>query len=163
LQPGNAEAAYRLGGALLQQGNAREALVELKRANQLKPEMPETLFSLGKAASMTGENTVAEQSWLKVIELEKNTAIASKANSLNPNKKCKNSKNCKAPFPASLTVAPRHERIYFLTMCMVFAVKLNYSTGRPILFVPITRQKSIGESSDDLPAGNTVRQYRKRP
>jgi tetratricopeptide (TPR) repeat protein len=79
LQPGNAEAAYRLGGALLQQGNAREALVELKRANDLKPEMPETLFSLGKAASMTGENTVAEQSWLKVIELEKNTAIAAQA------------------------------------------------------------------------------------
>jgi tetratricopeptide (TPR) repeat protein len=79
LQPGNAEAAYRLGGALLQQGNAREALVELKRANDLKPEMPETLFSLGKAASMTAENTVAEQSWLKVIELEKNTAIAAQA------------------------------------------------------------------------------------
>jgi len=79
LQPGNAEAAYRLGSALLQQGNARDALVELKRSNELKPEMPETLYSLGKAASMTGENTVAEPSWLKVIELEKNTAIAAQA------------------------------------------------------------------------------------
>jgi tetratricopeptide (TPR) repeat protein len=79
LQPGNAEAAYRLGTALLQQGNARDALVELKRSSELKPEMPETLYSLAKAASMTGENTVAEQSWLKVIELEKNTAIAAQA------------------------------------------------------------------------------------
>jgi tetratricopeptide (TPR) repeat protein len=79
LQPGNAEAAYRLGTALLQQGHARDALVELKRSNELKPEMPETLYSLAKAASMTGENTVAEQSWLKVIELEKNTAIAAQA------------------------------------------------------------------------------------
>ena len=76
LQPGNAEAAYRLGAALLQQGNAHDALAELKRSNQLKPEMPETLYFLGKAASMTGESAVAEQAWLKVIELEKNTSIA---------------------------------------------------------------------------------------
>ncbi len=41
--------------------------------------MPETLYSLGKAASMTGENTVAEQSWLKVIDLEKNTALAAQS------------------------------------------------------------------------------------
>ena len=43
LRPGSAEAAYRLGAALLQQGKSRAALVELKRANELKPEMPETL------------------------------------------------------------------------------------------------------------------------
>jgi tetratricopeptide (TPR) repeat protein len=79
LQPGNAEAAYRLGTALLQQGNAHDALVELKRSNELKPEMPETLYSLGKAASLAGENTVAERSWLKVIELEKNTSIAAQS------------------------------------------------------------------------------------
>ena len=79
LQPGNAEAAYRLGTALLQQGNAHDALVELKRSDELKREMPETLYSLGKAASLAGENTVAERSWLKVIELEKNTSIAAQA------------------------------------------------------------------------------------
>jgi cellulose synthase operon protein C len=79
LQPGNAEAAYRLGAALLQQGNARDALVELKRSNELKPEMPETLYSLGKAAATAGEGTVAEQAWLKVIELEKNTSLAAQA------------------------------------------------------------------------------------
>jgi tetratricopeptide (TPR) repeat protein len=79
LQPGNAEAAYRLGAALLQQGNAHDALVELKRSNELKPEMPETLYSLGKAASLAGESATAEQAWLKVIELEKNSSIAAQA------------------------------------------------------------------------------------
>jgi tetratricopeptide (TPR) repeat protein len=51
----------------------------LKRANELKPDMSETLYSLGKAASLVGENTIAEQSWLKVIELEKTTALAAQA------------------------------------------------------------------------------------
>jgi len=79
LRPGNAEAAYRLGGALLQQGRARDALPELKRSNELKPDMPETLYSLGKAASLVGDSATAEGSWLKVIELEKNTALAAQA------------------------------------------------------------------------------------
>jgi tetratricopeptide (TPR) repeat protein len=79
LQPGKAEAAYRLGAALLQQGKSREAFAELKRANELKPDMSETLYSLGKAASLVGENTIAEQSWVKVIELEKTTALAAQA------------------------------------------------------------------------------------
>jgi cytochrome c-type biogenesis protein CcmH/NrfG len=43
MQPGNAEAAYRLGSALLQQGKAREARIELQRADKLQPDMPETL------------------------------------------------------------------------------------------------------------------------
>jgi tetratricopeptide (TPR) repeat protein len=79
LQPGNAEAAYRLGGSLLQQGKAHEALAELKRSNDLKPGMPETLYSLGKAASLDGDNATAQQSWLKVIELEKTTSLAAQA------------------------------------------------------------------------------------
>lgn len=79
LQPGKAEAAYRLGAALLQQGKAREALPELKRANNLKPEMPETLYPLGKAASLVGDSATAEESWLKVIALEKTTALAAQA------------------------------------------------------------------------------------
>ena len=79
LRPGNAEAAYRLGAALLQQGKSHDALVELKRANELKPEMPETLYSLGKAASLGGDNATAEQSWLKVVELEKDTSLAAQS------------------------------------------------------------------------------------
>ena len=65
------QAAYRLGAALLQQGKASEALPELKRANELKPEMSETLYSLGKAVSLAEDSATAEKSWLKVIEMEK--------------------------------------------------------------------------------------------
>src|SRR5260370_26443187 len=54
-------------------------MAELKRSNQLKPEMPETLYSLGKAASLAGESSVAEESWRKVIEPEKNTSLAAQA------------------------------------------------------------------------------------
>jgi len=79
LQPGSAEAAYRLGTALLQQGRARDALPELKRSNDLKPEMPETLYSLGKAASLDGDSGTAEQAWVKVVALEKNTSLAAQA------------------------------------------------------------------------------------
>jgi tetratricopeptide (TPR) repeat protein len=79
LRPGNAEAAYRLGAALLQQGKAHEALPELKRSNDLKPEMPETLYSLGKAASLDGDAAAAEQSWLKLIDLEKTSSLAAQA------------------------------------------------------------------------------------
>jgi tetratricopeptide (TPR) repeat protein len=79
LRPGSAEAAYRLGAALLQQGKSHDALVELKRANELKPEMPETLYSLGKAASLDGDNATAERSWLKVVELEKDTSLAAQS------------------------------------------------------------------------------------
>ena len=78
-RPGSAEAAYRLGAALLQEGKSHDALVELKRANDLKPEMPETLYSLGKAAALLGDNATAERSWSKVVELEKDTALAAQS------------------------------------------------------------------------------------
>src|SRR5260370_16353004 len=51
LQPGNAEAAYRLGAALLQQGNVHEARAGLKRFDRLKTEMPDTRYSMAYAAS----------------------------------------------------------------------------------------------------------------
>jgi len=79
LRPGSAEAAYRLGTALLQEGKSHDALIELKRANELKPEMPETLYSLGKAALLGGDGSTAEQSWLKVVELEKDTSLAAQS------------------------------------------------------------------------------------
>src|SRR6266571_8683885 len=47
--------AYRLGAALLQQGKFHEARTELERADKLQPGMPETLSSLGKAASLDGD------------------------------------------------------------------------------------------------------------
>jgi len=79
MQPGNAEAAYRLGAALLQQGKAHEARQQLERADQLKPDMPETLYSLGKAASLDGDPAAAEKAWTRVIELEKESSLAAQA------------------------------------------------------------------------------------
>jgi tetratricopeptide (TPR) repeat protein len=79
MQPGNAEAAYRLGAALLQQGKAHEARQQLERADQLKPDMPETLYSLGKAASLDGDPAAAEKAWTRVIELERESSLAAQA------------------------------------------------------------------------------------
>jgi tetratricopeptide (TPR) repeat protein len=78
-QPGNAEGAYRLGAALLQQGKFHKARTELERADKLQPEMPETLYSLGKAASLDGDLALAEKSWKRVIALEKETSLAAQA------------------------------------------------------------------------------------
>ncbi len=78
-QPGNAEGAYRLGAALLQQGKFHEARTELERADKLQPCMPETLSSLGKAASLDGDFALAENSWTRVIALEKETSLAAQA------------------------------------------------------------------------------------
>jgi tetratricopeptide (TPR) repeat protein len=68
-----------LGSTLLQQGKAHEARLELERANRLKPDMPETLYSLGKAASLDGDAAGAEKAWLHVLEMEKETSLAAQA------------------------------------------------------------------------------------
>jgi tetratricopeptide (TPR) repeat protein len=78
LQPGSAEAAYRLGNALLQQGKMKEATDELKRSDSLSPDMPETLYALGKAAAISDPNA-AEHALKRVIELEKDTSLAGQA------------------------------------------------------------------------------------
>jgi tetratricopeptide (TPR) repeat protein len=78
MQPGNAEAAYRLGDALLQQGKMREAAQELQRSNTVHPDMAETLYALGRATA-TSDLKSAEQSFSRVIELEKQTALAAQA------------------------------------------------------------------------------------
>jgi outer membrane protein assembly factor BamD (BamD/ComL family) len=53
--------------------------VELKRSRGLKADMPETLYSLGKAASLTGDSETAEQAWTQVIEIEKDGSMAAQA------------------------------------------------------------------------------------
>jgi tetratricopeptide (TPR) repeat protein len=78
LQPGNAEAAYRLGDALLQRGKMKEAVVELQRSDSLRGDMPETLYALGRAAA-SSEPSVAEHALTRAIELEKDTALAAQA------------------------------------------------------------------------------------
>jgi tetratricopeptide (TPR) repeat protein len=78
LQPGNAEAAYRWGEALLQQGKMKEAAEELRRSDTLRPNMPETLYSLGRAIAASEPNA-AGQAFARVIELEKETPLAAQA------------------------------------------------------------------------------------
>jgi tetratricopeptide (TPR) repeat protein len=70
LQPGNSEAAYRLGNVLLQQGKMKEAADELRRSNSLKPDMLETLHDLGKALTPSDPNA-AGHAFTRIIELEK--------------------------------------------------------------------------------------------
>jgi tetratricopeptide (TPR) repeat protein len=78
-EPGNAEAAYRLGTALMEQGKVHEARTELGRADKLMPDMPETLYSLGKAASLDGDAAAAEKSWTKLLSVEKESPLAAQA------------------------------------------------------------------------------------
>ena len=79
VQPGSPEAFYRLGEALVQLGKFHEAREALVSSDQLKEDMPETLYMLGKAAAQDGDDSLAQKSWLHVLNLEKNTALAAQA------------------------------------------------------------------------------------
>jgi tetratricopeptide (TPR) repeat protein len=78
LQPGNAEAAYRLGDSLLQQGKMKEAVSELKRSDALHGDMSETLYALGRAEA-TSAAADAELALQRVIVLEKGSPLAGQA------------------------------------------------------------------------------------
>jgi len=41
--------------------------------------MPETLYALGKAQSLTGEMAASEKNWKRVVELEKTSDLAAQA------------------------------------------------------------------------------------
>ena len=41
--------------------------------------MPETLYSLGKAASLNGDSALAEKAWTKLIAIEKQSPLAAQA------------------------------------------------------------------------------------
>jgi tetratricopeptide (TPR) repeat protein len=79
LQPGNAEAMYRLGEAEMQLGKFHDARLTLVRSDQLKHDMPETLYMLGKAANLDGDDALAQKSWLRLLALENNTPLAGQA------------------------------------------------------------------------------------
>ena len=79
VQPGSPEAFYRLGEAQVQLGKVHEAREALVRSDQLKQDMPETLYMLGKAAALDGDEIVAEKSWLQVLNIEKDSALAAQA------------------------------------------------------------------------------------
>ena len=69
LAPGSAAAAYKLGVVLLNRGQVRDAISELKRANSLQPDMPETLLELGKALRFRRSGK-AEKYLQQVLKLE---------------------------------------------------------------------------------------------
>ena len=52
-------------------GKSREARAELERSDRLLPDMPETLYSLGKAAALAGDSAAAEKAWTKLLSIEK--------------------------------------------------------------------------------------------
>ena len=79
LQPGDGEAAYKLGNALLQQGKVKEARAELLRSNRLRPHSAETLYLAGKTASLEGDGKEAEKAWVELLGIEKETALAAQA------------------------------------------------------------------------------------
>jgi tetratricopeptide (TPR) repeat protein len=78
LQSGNAEAAYRLGETLLQEGKMKEAAEELHRSDLLHPDMPETLYSLARATAISNPDS-AELALNRVIKIEKDTPLAGQA------------------------------------------------------------------------------------
>jgi outer membrane protein assembly factor BamD (BamD/ComL family) len=41
--------------------------------------MPETLYSLGKAASLEGDTATAEKEWTKLLSIEKRSSLAAQA------------------------------------------------------------------------------------
>jgi tetratricopeptide (TPR) repeat protein len=64
---------------LLEQGKLHEARAELLRADRLLPDMPETLYSLGKAASLDGDSAAAEKAWIKLLSIERQSSLAAQA------------------------------------------------------------------------------------
>lgn len=78
-RPGSGEAAYRLGQLLLREGKAREALEVLTQADELAPNMPETLNDLGQAALLAGNRALAEKSWTRLLAIESSGSMAARA------------------------------------------------------------------------------------
>jgi predicted Zn-dependent protease len=69
LSPASATAALRLGSTLMKLGRGEEALRELSRADQLRPDDAETLYELGKARDLARDLSGAEKAWLQVTEI----------------------------------------------------------------------------------------------
>ena len=69
----------RYGAALSSRGESGHGLRELRRANALLPDMPETLVELGKAEAASGDPAQAEVAWRKVVEIEPESGLAETA------------------------------------------------------------------------------------
>ena len=76
LVPGSAAAAFKWGVALANLGRTAEAIEQLRRANSLQPDMPETLLELGKALNASGDAKGAETFLLQALKSEQDTPLA---------------------------------------------------------------------------------------
>ena len=76
LSPGDGEVAWRLGSVLLSEEHTQEALKQLQRSDELRPEMIETLYDLGKALEQENQLPAAEKAWLQLIKLGPHTPLA---------------------------------------------------------------------------------------
>jgi tetratricopeptide (TPR) repeat protein len=79
LRPVDAEAAWRLGSVLLKKGQGKEALVELRQSDKLKPDMLETLLDLGKAYSAENQLAQAENTYRRMIAIDDKDELAAAA------------------------------------------------------------------------------------
>jgi len=79
LRPLDVKASYRLAAALLNQGNAKDALTEFARADQLRPGTPQILLGLGEAAVALKDTGRAEQSWKSLLAIDSQSAVAARA------------------------------------------------------------------------------------
>jgi len=79
LAPGFAPAAHKLGVVLMNRGETRAAAAELRRADALQPDMPETLLELGRAIAASGETDSAEKLFRRVLEQEQSSSLAESA------------------------------------------------------------------------------------
>jgi tetratricopeptide (TPR) repeat protein len=79
LTPGSAAACYKLGLVLANRGLTNESLMQLRRANELAPNMPETLLELGKALAAAGDVKSSESVLRQVLAAERDSALAEAA------------------------------------------------------------------------------------
>jgi cytochrome c-type biogenesis protein CcmH/NrfG len=63
----------------MNRGETRAAVAELRRANGLQPDMPETLLELGKATVASGETDTAEKLFRRVLDQEQTSVLAESA------------------------------------------------------------------------------------
>jgi tetratricopeptide (TPR) repeat protein len=79
LSPGSAAAAYKLGSVLANQGRTEEAIAQLRLADRLQRDMPETLLELGKTLNAAGDAISAEPVLRRLLTLETAGALAETA------------------------------------------------------------------------------------
>ncbi|MFN0104050.1 MAG: tetratricopeptide repeat protein [Bryobacteraceae bacterium] len=63
----------------MNRGQTGQAVAELKRADTLAPDMPETLLELGKALALSGDAASAEKRLRRLLELEDTSPLAEAA------------------------------------------------------------------------------------